>query len=109
MLPLSAVPMQRFQQDEEVDAVVIGTGAGGAPILARLAQAGRKVVALEAGTFQDPAKFASDEIAQSGLYWLDERISGGDTPVAFGKKQQRDRRRRFNFALWRLHAASGSA
>ncbi len=85
MLPLSSVPMQRFQQDEEVDAVVIGTGAGGAPILARLAQAGRTVVALEAGGFQNPADFASDEIAQSDLYWLDERISGGDNPVAFGK------------------------
>ena len=85
MLPLSKVPMQRFQQDEEVDAVVIGTGAGGAPILARLAKAGRTVVGLEAGAFQDPAKFASDEIAQSDLYWFDERISGGDNPVAFGK------------------------
>ncbi len=84
-LPLSAVPMQRFQQDEVVDAVVIGTGAGGAPILARLAQAGRKVVALEAGGFQNPANYASDEIAQSDLYWLDERISGGADPVAFGK------------------------
>ena len=84
-LPLSRLPMQRFQHDEVVDAVVIGTGAGGAPILARLAQAGRKVVALEAGSFLDPEEFASDETAQSYLYWLDERLTGGGNPVAFVK------------------------
>lgn len=84
-LPLSQCPMQRFQQEEVVDAVVIGTGAGGAPILACLAAAGRSVVALEAGDFQNPENFASDEVAQSYLYWLDERITGGVDPVAFGK------------------------
>ncbi len=41
--------MQRFSPEEIVDAVVIGTGAGGAPLLSRLAQAGLKLVALEAG------------------------------------------------------------
>ncbi len=84
-LPLSQRPMQRFQHGEEVDAVIIGTGAGGAPILARLAQAGLSVVALEAGEFLNPADYASDEVAQSYLYWLDERITDGANPVAFGK------------------------
>ena len=70
-LPLSHRPMQRFQHGEEVDAVIIGTGAGGAPILARLAQAGLSVVALEAGEFLNPADYASDEVAQSYLYWLE--------------------------------------
>ena len=32
--------MTRYGTDEVVDAVVVGTGAGGAPLLARLAQAG---------------------------------------------------------------------
>ena len=41
--------MQRHQLDDVVDAVVIGTGAGGSPLLFRLANAGLKVVALEAG------------------------------------------------------------
>jgi choline dehydrogenase-like flavoprotein len=41
--------MRTFAADEEVDAVVVGTGAGGAPILSELAAAGLRVVALEAG------------------------------------------------------------
>lgn len=78
--------MRRFASSEEVDAVVIGTGAGGAPLLWRLAKAGLRVVALEAGPwFEDPATdFASDEVAASKIYWTDERLSGGDDPTAFG-------------------------
>ncbi len=78
-------PMRRYSRDEVVDAVVIGTGAGGSPILARLAGAGLQVVGLEAGSFLDPARFASDERAQSYLYWLDERLIAGKDPVTFGK------------------------
>ncbi len=78
-------PGKAYALREAVDAVVIGTGAGGAPILARLAQAGLRVVALEAGLFVDPAQFTSDEVAQSYLYWLDERITEGADPVLFGK------------------------
>lgn len=71
---------------EAVDVVVIGTGAGGAPILARLAAAGLKVVALEAGRFWNAQEeFATDERAQSGLFWNDERLSAGDDPVSFGR------------------------
>ncbi|RSK46491.1 GMC family oxidoreductase [Hymenobacter perfusus] len=71
---------------DEVDCVVIGTGAGGAPLLARLAMAGLKVVALEAGPRRDPTKdYATDEKAQSFLFWNDERLSAGQNPVAFGK------------------------
>jgi len=70
---------------DEVDAVVIGTGAGGAPVLARLAAAGLKVVALEAGREWSPGTdFATDEVAQSALFWNDERLSAGDHPLAFG-------------------------
>ena len=77
--------MQRYAPADPVDAVVIGTGAGGSPILARLAQAGLKVVAIEAGSFLQPEEFASDERAQNYLYWLDERLTDGGNPVAFGK------------------------
>ncbi|MGY2134667.1 GMC family oxidoreductase [Hymenobacter sp. HD11105] len=71
---------------DEVDCLVIGTGAGGAPLLARLAMAGLKVVALEAGPWHDPkTDFATDEKAQEFLYWTDERLSAGKDPVAFGK------------------------
>ncbi|RPD49488.1 GMC family oxidoreductase [Hymenobacter sediminis] len=71
---------------DEVDCVVIGTGAGGAPLLARLAMAGLKVVALEAGPRRDPTRdYATDEKAQHFLFWNDERLSAGQNPMAFGR------------------------
>ena len=81
LLPL----MRRYDPTETVDAVVIGTGAGGAPLLARLAEAGLRIVVLEAGRWWDPAReFATDEVAQQGLFWTDERLSAGDDPIGFG-------------------------
>ena len=77
--------MKRYGTEDVVDAVVIGTGAGGAPLLARLAAAGLSVVALEAGRNWTPGEeFATDEIVQGELYWTGERVSAGETPVAFG-------------------------
>lgn len=77
--------MKLHSTNEMVDAVVIGTGAGGAPLLAELAKADLKVVALEAGRNWDPGReFATDEVAASELYWPHERLSAGDTPTAFG-------------------------
>ena len=78
--------MKHYGEDDEVDAVVIGTGAGGAPLLAKLAAAGRKVVALEAGPwFESPATdFATDELSAGDIYWLGERLSGGNMPEVYG-------------------------
>lgn len=76
--------MRRHAETEEVDAVVIGTGAGGAPILARLAQAGLSVVALEAGPNWQPTDHTPDEIDAASIYWTDDRLSGGSEPEAFG-------------------------
>lgn len=77
--------MRRYPHGEPVDAVVIGLGAGGAPIAARLAEAGCSVVALEAGRWWSPADdFATDEEEQNKLFWLDERLSAGADPIAFG-------------------------
>ncbi|MFC7667207.1 hypothetical protein ACFQT0_07085 [Hymenobacter humi] len=71
---------------DEVDCVVIGLGAGGAPLLARLAIAGLKVVALEAGPWHQPkTDFATDERAQDFLFWNDERLCAGADPLAMGK------------------------
>lgn len=78
--------MNKFSNGEIVDAVIIGTGAGGAPLLSRLAKAGLKVVALEAGQKWIPEKdFATDEKAQDKLYWNYERLSAGKDPLSFGK------------------------
>ena len=78
--------MRQYAETDEVDAVVIGTGAGGAPLLAKFAAAGMRVVALEAGPwFEAPAQeFATDEVEAAKIYWLGERLSGGKTPEAFG-------------------------
>ncbi|KQT47614.1 ribonuclease BN [Aureimonas sp. Leaf454] len=76
--------MRRHAEGETVDAVVIGTGAGGAPLLARLAARGLSVVALEAGRNRDPEAYYADEAKAADLYWMNERISGGRTPEAFG-------------------------
>ena len=77
--------MTRFRHSEAdvVDAVVIGTGAGGAPLTARLAKAGLSVVALEAGGVFRPEDHVADEVA-ADIYWMEERLSGGANPTAFG-------------------------
>ena len=78
--------MQKYSNTEIVDAVVIGTGAGGAPIIARLAKAGLKVVVLEAGKFWNPQQdFATDEMEQKKIYWNYERLSAGSDPLPFGR------------------------
>jgi choline dehydrogenase-like flavoprotein len=77
---------RRFTDGDVLDAVVIGTGAGGAPILMRLAEAGLDVVALEAGRSWTPERdFATDELAQDFLFWKDERLSAGADPIPFGR------------------------
>ena len=76
--------MRRHDESEIVDAVVIGTGAGGAPLLATLAARGLRVVALEAGRNWEPGEHTSDETEGTDINWMEERLSGGATPTAFG-------------------------
>ncbi|CAD6011134.1 GMC oxidoreductase [Agreia sp. COWG] len=76
--------MRTYAEDEIVDVVVVGTGAGGAPLLARLAERGLKVVAIEAGPNFDPDTFVNDEVTAPRINWMSERLSGGDAPTAFG-------------------------
>ena len=79
------VSLRHWPEGDEVDAVVIGTGAGGGPLMWRLARAGLAVVALEAGRRWKPSEeFATDEQAQTDLFWRDERLSAGADPLAFG-------------------------
>lgn len=78
-------PMKTYHKKEIADAVIVGTGAGGAPLLSRLAKSGLKVVALEAGNHWTPEQdFATDEYSQSKLFWNDERLSAGKDALAFG-------------------------
>jgi cation diffusion facilitator CzcD-associated flavoprotein CzcO len=85
MRPQWAASMRTFSTAETVDVVVIGTGAGGAPVMAELGEAGLSVVALEAGRWWSPPdEYAADEIKMSELYWLGERLSGGADPTSFG-------------------------
>jgi choline dehydrogenase-like flavoprotein len=79
------MPMRQYSETEEVDFVVVGTGAGGGTLSCRLAEAGFTVVALDAGPWWRPLEdFASDEEHQAKLYWLDERICDGENPLKLG-------------------------
>lgn len=76
---------QHWGTDEVVDVVVVGTGAGGAPLTAVLARNGLSVVALEAGRNTSPEDHAPDEVIAPGdINWMDDRLSGGGAPTAFG-------------------------
>jgi choline dehydrogenase-like flavoprotein len=50
------------------DAVVIGSGAGGGPLAARLAEAGAKVLLLEKGPLRQREEYSFDEVAAA---WRD--------------------------------------
>ncbi|HEY7801078.1 MAG TPA: GMC family oxidoreductase [Dehalococcoidia bacterium] len=77
--------MRRFSDDDEVDLVIVGCGAGGSTLLQRLARAGWRVVALDAGPFWDPERdWVSDEAASHHLYWNEPRMIGGADPVPLG-------------------------
>ncbi|MCB2055070.1 MAG: GMC family oxidoreductase [Geminicoccaceae bacterium] len=77
--------MRQFEDGEDVDFAIVGTGCGGGVLAAKLAEAGLSVVAFDAGPFWRPlADFASDEREQDKVYWLDERLSDGDDPIELG-------------------------
>jgi len=77
--------MRLFDDDEEVDLVIVGCGAGGSTLLQRLARYGWKVVAIDAGPFWDPeTDWVSDEAGSHHLYWTEPREIGGHDPVPLG-------------------------
>jgi choline dehydrogenase-like flavoprotein len=77
--------MREFADDDEVDLVIVGCGAGGSTLLQRLARAGWRVVALDAGPFWDPdADWVSDEAGSHHLYWTEPRVIAGDDPIPMG-------------------------
>ncbi|WP_413795206.1 MULTISPECIES: GMC family oxidoreductase [unclassified Pseudomonas] len=79
------VPMREYPQDQPVDFAIVGTGAGGGTLACRLAQAGFSVVAFDAGAWWRPLEeFASDELHQQKLFWLDDRLCSGNNPLKLG-------------------------
>src|SRR6478735_9995063 len=77
--------MRRFDDSDEVDLLVVGCGAGGSTLIQRLARAGWKVVALDAGPFWDPdTDWVSDEAGSHHLYWTEPRVISGSDPVPLG-------------------------
>src|SRR5581483_8537796 len=79
------VPMREYPEEEAVDFVIVGTGAGGGTLACKLAEYGFAVVALDAGPYWRPLEdFASDEYHQGKLYWNDERIVDGENPLQLG-------------------------
>jgi choline dehydrogenase-like flavoprotein len=83
--PGARVPMREYPESEEVDFVIVGTGAGGGTLARKLAEYGFSIVALDAGPYFRPLEdFASDESEQTKLYWTDDRIVDGDNPLQMG-------------------------
>jgi choline dehydrogenase-like flavoprotein len=77
--------MRRFDDTDELDAVIVGAGAGGSTMLQRLARKGWRVAALDAGPFWNPdTDWVSDEAGSHRLYWTEPRQIGGDDPVPLG-------------------------
>ena len=77
--------MRQYRQDEPVDFVIVGTGAGGGTLACRLAEHGFSVIAMDAGPYFRPLEdFASDESEQTKLYWTDDRIVEGANPLQMG-------------------------
>jgi choline dehydrogenase-like flavoprotein len=77
--------MARFEDDDELDMVIVGCGAGGGTLLQRLARAGWRVAVLDAGPFWDPdSDWVSDERASHHLYWTEPRVISGADPVPLG-------------------------
>jgi choline dehydrogenase-like flavoprotein len=77
--------MRRFNDEDEVDLVIVGCGAGGSTFLQRMARVGMRAVALDAGPFWEPeTDWVSDEAGSHHLYWTEPREIGGSDPVPLG-------------------------
>jgi choline dehydrogenase-like flavoprotein len=77
--------MRQYADDDEVDIIIVGCGAGGATLLQRLARARWRAVALDAGPFWEPEQdWVSDEAGSHHLYWTEPRVIAGTDPVPLG-------------------------
>jgi choline dehydrogenase-like flavoprotein len=70
---------------QPTDVLIIGAGAAGGVLAKELAEAGIKVVVLEAGPHWSPERdFVSDELGARQLYWREHRVTAGDDPIELG-------------------------
>jgi choline dehydrogenase-like flavoprotein len=70
---------------DAVDVLIVGAGAAGGVLAGKLAEAGFRVVVLEAGPHWVPERdFVSDEKGADRLYWTDPRVTGGKDPIELG-------------------------
>jgi choline dehydrogenase-like flavoprotein len=92
---------------EKVDAVIVGSGASGSLLAAKLAQAGKKVLVLEAGPERKASDLFSSQLWARRLKWSGPRIeSVGKHPinVVFGHGWGTGGSALHHYACWfRLH------
>jgi NADPH-dependent 2,4-dienoyl-CoA reductase/sulfur reductase-like enzyme len=61
--------MAHYRDEDVVDLVIVGAGAGGGVLAQRLARKGWRIVVLEKGPLWDPDRdWVSDEKGSGGLY-----------------------------------------
>lgn len=75
-LPEGVIDTRRLEADCVVraDAVVVGSGAGGSVVAARLAEAGREVIVLEEGDYMQAYDFEEDEQALTPRLFADRGL-----------------------------------
>src|SRR5437016_73072 len=71
--------------NNKVDVVIVGSGAAGSLLAARLSQAGKKVMILEAGPKRGMADLVSSQIWARRLKWAGPAVeTGGPDPLSAG-------------------------
>lgn len=98
--------------DDEVDLCVIGSGAGGAPVALRAAEAGLRVVVLEKGPHLREEDFERDEIRECRRYKYTPRPSDEPSVVELfledGSVERIDSRDTPGWSLWNGSLVGGA-
>jgi len=69
---------------DPVDAIVVGSGAAGSNMAARLAEGGKRVLILEAGPARTPADLVSSTLYARRIKWTGPPVlEDGKNPVGF--------------------------